>query len=385
MLTSATGIKEAAENDSSSTEEAIIKEKEMLAKFFGADPKDLEKDQGMAMLQAGLQAIDSGSLTGALTDMVGNLSKINKSARKDKLDITKMAVQNVLGREATKSERNFIEKTAETERKFDFRKLQYKSGTDIGLFNAKINHDLRLARLNNAHGWRLKDADIQQGSVELNSRIKMAADKIISAENIANNANLSATNRATAENEAAYQRKMIGNLSAAQTMVYTEAIKLGKTGEQITAYMKERLPVLSKFLTDKEGKSSPGDFHRIVSDAATSIYNASNDNVMNESLTMEESFGQAERAVAKSVAMQTKYPDQTQRILNAIIPDASAGTAVDSAGETSSSSTTNIVISSLAPEVQQKYNALKDGEQIKNNKTGSVYVKQGGNLVVQIP
>jgi uncharacterized protein (UPF0147 family) len=228
-----------------STDARIEKMRETIRKFYGRDPGEERRIDGLNLAMMGfaiaggessqaLQNIANGALTGV---KAMKEEKQRRQAREDK--ITGLAVSTILGREEKEEDRAFRKDLLDVSNKHDLTKFSLQDASQMKRLGMDMNFRALLADQDRVLRLDLKNKDIDM----LNSRMTHEMNQLImrldSAEGIATDDRSSREQIAQAGETSAMTRSIIANLPDGYGFAMIEGQNKGLTGNDLIDYASE--------------------------------------------------------------------------------------------------------------------------------------------------
>ena len=242
-----------ADVENMSPAEKVAEVKNIITEVMGSKDTGLDDDlNAMNTIMLGL-SIAAGDSPDALTNVikgakdyterrVKNLKE--KRAREEKLDM--LALTTVLNREDKEDDRNFRRELNQSSQKHDMRMFSIKSTFDMEKQLATFNFQERINKTNNLLKLKLDDNATERHAKGLKTTIATVIAKIKSNEAIANASNALKADIANANNENQLLRTTLSNLPEGYAFAMQEGMKLGKEGDDLLAYAKEKGQLFAK-------------------------------------------------------------------------------------------------------------------------------------------
>ena len=284
-----------------STDERIEKMRETIRKFYGRDPGEERRIDGLNLAMMGfaiaggespqaLQNIANGALAGV------KAMKEEKQRRQDREDkITGLAVSTILGREEKEEDRTFRKELLDISNKHDLKKFSLSDASTMKRFTADLNFRGMINDQNNTLSLQLKDKDIDIANARMQNEMSMLVSRLESAEGIASDDRNSRETIAAAGEDSALIRSVISNLPDGYGFAMLEGQNNGLTGNALIDYATENG---KKFAADTL-LTGPDSLKR----AATTII----PQIMKEQAA---SFDEASRSLYNDPSFQGMYGDQ---------------------------------------------------------------------------
>jgi len=284
-----------------STDERIEKMRETIRKFYGKDPGEERRIDGLNLAMMGfaiaggespqaLQNIANGALVGV------KAMKEEKQRRQDREDkITGLAVSTILGREEKESDRTFRKELLDISNKHDLKKFSLSDASTMKRFTADLNFRGMINDQNNTLQLKLKNADVDIANARMQNEMSMLVSRLESAEGIASDDRNSRETIAKAGEDAGLIRSVIANLPDGYGFAMLEGQNNGLTGNDLIDYATENG---KKFAADTL-LTGPDSLKR----AATTII----PQIMKEQAA---SFDEASRSLYNDPSFQGMYGDQ---------------------------------------------------------------------------
>ena len=242
-----------ADVENMSPAEKVAEVKNIITEVMGSKDTGVDDDlNAMNTIMLGL-SIAAGDSPDALTNVikgakdyterrVKNLKE--KRAREEKLDM--LALTTVLNREDKEDDRNFRRELNQSSQKHDMRMFSIKSTFDMEKQLATFNFQERINKTNNLLKLKLDDNATERHAKGLKTTIATVIAKIKSNEAIANASNALKADIANANNENQLLRTTLSNLPEGYAFAMQEGMKLGKEGDDLLAYAKEKGQLFAK-------------------------------------------------------------------------------------------------------------------------------------------
>ena len=242
-----------ADVENMSPAEKVAEVKNIITEVMGSKDTGVDDDlNAMNTIMLGL-SIAAGDSPDALTNVikgakdyterrVKNLKE--KRAREEKLDM--LALTTVLNREDKEDDRNFRRELNQSSQKHDMRMFSIKSTFDMEKQLATFNFQERINKTNNLLKLKLDDNATERHAKGLKTTIATVIAKIKSNEAIANASNALKADIANANNENQLLRTTLSNLPEGYAFAMQEGMKLGKEGDHLLAYAKEKGQLFAK-------------------------------------------------------------------------------------------------------------------------------------------
>ena len=242
-----------ADVENMSPAEKVAEVKNIITEVMGSKDTGVDDDlNAMNTIMIGL-SIAAGDSPDALTNVikgakdyterrVKNLKE--KRAREEKLDM--LALTTVLNREDKEDDRNFRRELNQSSQKHDMRMFSIKSTFDMEKQLATFNFQERINKTNNLLKLKLDDNATERHAKGLKTTIATVIAKIKSNEAIANASNALKADIANANNENQLLRTTLSNLPEGYAFAMQEGMKLGKEGDDLLAYAKEKGQLFAK-------------------------------------------------------------------------------------------------------------------------------------------
>ena len=242
-----------ADVENMSPAEKVAEVKNIITEVMGSKDTGVDDDlNAMNTIMLGL-SIAAGDSPDALTNVikgakdyterrVKNLKE--KRAREEKLDM--LALTTVLNREDKEDDRNFRRELNQSSQKHDMRMFSIKSTFDMEKKLANFNFQERINKTNNLLKLKLDDNATERHAKGLKTTIATVIAKIKSNEAIANASNALKADIANANNENQLLRTTLSNLPEGYAFAMQEGMKLGKEGDDLLAYAKEKGQLFAK-------------------------------------------------------------------------------------------------------------------------------------------
>ena len=242
-----------ADVENMSPAEKVAEVKNIITEVMGSKDTGVDDDlNAMNTIMLGL-SIAAGDSPDALTNVikgakdyterrVKNLKE--KRAREEKLDM--LALTTVLNREDKDDDRNFRRELNQSSQKHDMRMFSIKSTFDMEKQLATFNFQERINKTNNLLKLKLDDNATERHAKGLKTTIATVIAKIKSNEAIANASNALKADIANANNENQLLRTTLSNLPEGYAFAMQEGMKLGKEGDDLLAYAKEKGQLFAK-------------------------------------------------------------------------------------------------------------------------------------------
>ena len=233
--------------------EKVAEVKNIITEVMGSKDTGVDDDlNAMNTIMLGL-SIAAGDSPDALTNVikgakdyterrVKNLKE--KRAREEKLDM--LALTTVLNREDKEDDRNFRRELNQSSQKHDMRMFSIKSTFDMEKQLATFNFQERINKTNNLLKLKLDDNATERHAKGLKTTIATVIAKIKSNEAIANASNALKADIANANNDNQLLRTTLSNLPEGYAFAMQEGMKLGKEGDDLLAYAKEKGQLFAK-------------------------------------------------------------------------------------------------------------------------------------------
>lgn len=284
-----------------STEDRIEKMRETIRKFYGKDPGEERRIDGLNLAMMGfaiaggespqaLQNIANGALAGV------KAMKEEKQRRQDREDkITGLAVSTILGREEKESDRTFRKELLDISNRHDLKKFSLQDASTMKRFTADMNFRALINDQNNALQLELKNKDIDLGNARMQNDMNSLIMRLESAEAIASDDRNSRETIAKAGEDAGLIRSVIANLPDGYGFAMIEGQNKGLKGNDLIEYATENG---KKFAADTL-LTGPDSLRR----AATTII----PQIMKE---QDATFDEASRSLYNDPSFQSMYGDQ---------------------------------------------------------------------------
>jgi hypothetical protein len=228
-----------------STDERIEKMRETIRKFYGRDPGEERRIDGLNLAMMGFAAAagDSPNALKNLADgaLVGvkamKEEKQRRQAREDK--ITGLAVSTILGREEKESDRAFRKDLLTLSNKHDLKKFALEDTSKLRRLGIDMNFRALLADQDRVLKLQLKDKDIDIINSRMQNEMNQLIMRLDSAESIAVSDRSSREAIAQAGETAALTRSIIGNLPDGYGFAMIEGQNKGLKGNELIEYATE--------------------------------------------------------------------------------------------------------------------------------------------------
>ena len=242
-----------ADVENMSPAEKVAEVKNIITEVMGSKDTGVDDDlNAMNTIMLGL-SIAAGDSPDALTNVikgakdyterrVKNLKE--KRAREEKLDM--LALTTVLNREDKEDDRNFRRELNQSSQKHDMRMFSIKSTFEMEKQLATFNFKERINNTNNLLKLKLDNNATERHAKGLKTTIATVIAKIKSNEAIANASNALKADIANANNENQLLRTTLSNLPEGYAFAMQEGMKLGKEGDDLLAYAKEKGQLFAK-------------------------------------------------------------------------------------------------------------------------------------------
>tara|TARA_S200002703_G_scaffold158128_1_gene167701 strand:- start:139 stop:2109 length:1971 start_codon:yes stop_codon:yes gene_type:complete len=331
-----------------STDERIEKMRETIRKFYGRDPGEERRIDGLNLAMMGFAAAagDSPNALKNLADgaLVGvkamKEEKQRRQAREDK--ITGLAVSTILGREEKESDRAFRKDLLDISNKHDLRKFALQDASAIRQLSTELNFRALLADQDRVLKLDLKNADIDIANAGLKSRANELATRLEAADKIARDDRSSREQIAEAEKEMALLRTTITNLPDGYGIAFLEGKNKNLKGSALIDFALENG---QKFAADTL-LTGPDSLKRRSMDIIPQI--------MKE---QEISFDDASRAFYNSPQIQSMFGDQITSLNIPLVEVA------DDEGPTGQKLVVGSIISGSTKKAVSSLDLLKKGEE----------------------
>jgi uncharacterized protein (UPF0147 family) len=284
-----------------STDERIEKMRETIRKFYGKDPGEERRIDGLNLAMMGfaiaggdspqaLQNIANGALAGV------KAMKEEKQRRQDREDkITGLAVSTILGREEKEEDRTFRKEILDISNKHDLTKFSLQDASTMKRFTTELNFRALINDQNNTLQLELKNKDIDITNARMRNDMNSLIMRLESAEGIASDDRNSRETIAQAGEDSALIRSVIANLPDGYGFAMIEGQNKGLKGNDLIEYATENG---KKFAADTL-LTGPDSLKR----AATTIV----PQIMKE---RGLSFDEASRSLYNDPSFQGMYGDQ---------------------------------------------------------------------------
>jgi hypothetical protein len=255
VAASAIGADEAASMEAESTEERIMKQREIISKVLGVDPKEYEKNKGLALANFGFSLMTK-SIGESAQGLVAELKANNaaKQAREDKISAS--AISTILGREEKESDRNFIRETKQLDRAHDWKKLKTTEAGKLQRLGADMNFRAFINDTNNTLKLKIKNLDVESLNAKMKNDFSMLAQRIASAERIANQKEIGDDRRNTALIESQKYRAILSGLGDGVKFAFIEGEQKGLEGEKLNDFISKRSKELAETTSSLTGPDS---------------------------------------------------------------------------------------------------------------------------------
>ena len=331
-----------------STDERIEKMRETIRKFYGRDPGEERRIDGLNLAMMGFAAAagDSPNALKNLADgaLVGvkamKEEKQRRQAREDK--ITGLAVSTILGRQEKESDRAFRKDLLDISNKHDLRKFALQDASAIRQLSTELNFRALLADQDRVLKLDLKNADIDIANAGLKSRANELATRLEAADKIARDDRSSREQIAEAEKEMALLRTTITNLPDGYGIAFLEGKNKNLKGSALIDFALENG---QKFAADTL-LTGPDSLKRRSMDIIPQI--------MKE---QEISFDDASRAFYNSPQIQSMFGDQITSLNIPLVEVA------DDEGPTGQKLVVGSIISGSTKKAVSSLDLLKKGEE----------------------
>jgi len=284
-----------------STDERIEKMRETIRKFYGQDPGEERRIDGLNLAMMGfaiaggespraLQNIANGALAGV------KAMKEEKQRRQDREDkITGLAVSTILGREEKEEDRTFRKELLDISNRHDLKKFSLQDASDMKRLGMDMNFRALLADQDRVLKLDLKNMDVDMFNANMRNDMNNLIMRLESAEGIASDDRNSRETIAKASEDAGLIRSVIANLPDGYGFAMIEGQNNGLTGKDLIDYATENG---KKFAADTL-LTGPDSLKR----AATTII----PQIMKE---QGSSFDEASRSLYNDPSFQGMYGDQ---------------------------------------------------------------------------
>ena len=233
--------------------EKVAEVKNIITEVMGSRDSGPDDDlSAMNTIMLGL-SIAAGDSPDALTNIIKGSKDYTerrvkqlkeKRDREEKLDM--LALTTVLNREDKEDDRNFRRELNQSSQKHDMRMFSIKSTFEMEKQLATFNFKERINKTNNLLKLKLDDSATERHAKGLKTTIATVIAKIKSNEAIANASNALKADIANANNENQLLRTTLSNLPEGYAFAMQEGMKLGKKGDDLLAYAKEKGQLFAK-------------------------------------------------------------------------------------------------------------------------------------------